>query len=181
MNIYSMINMKLAKREQQYIIIAVILLAFLLIMKLFIFPFMDNRTRLSRGVSAKEAALKKIVLMSEEYKGLKIASKSVQSSMERRKKNFTLFSYLEQAASDIQIKEHIKYMKPSIAQDIGPYKESMVEMKLGTISLRQLVKYLYQIDSRASSIQVKRLSILHNKKDSGLLDAVMTISILHKA
>ena len=173
--------MKLAKREKQYIIIAVILLASLLIMKLFIFPFMDNRTRLSRGVSTKEAVLKKIVLMSAEYKELKIASRSVLSSMEKRKKDFTLFSYLEQAASDIRIKEHIKYMKPSIAQNIGPYKESMVEMKLDTISLRQLVKYLYQIDSGASSIQVKRLSIIHNKKNPGLLDAVITISILNKA
>ncbi len=66
-------------------------------------------------------------------------------------------------------------MKPSISSGTGPYKESMVEMKLEAITLRQLVGYLYRIESPDDLINIKRISISQNKKEQGYLDAIIQV------
>ena len=66
-------------------------------------------------------------------------------------------------------------MKPSDSQGTGPYKESMVEMKLEGITLNQLVGYLYRIESPENIISIKRISITENKKESGYLDTILQV------
>ena len=66
-------------------------------------------------------------------------------------------------------------MKPSNPQGTGPYKESMIEMKLEGITLNQLVGYLYRIESPENIIGIKRISIKENKKESGYLDAILQV------
>jgi general secretion pathway protein M len=140
-----------------------------------IFPFFDDRDRTRRGVKAKEEGLKEIMMMSAEYQALKKGSRGIQNILARRKSNFTLFSFLESAAGDAEVKAHIKYMKPSDSQDAGPYKESMVEMKLEGITLKQLVGYLYRIESPENAISVKRVSVKESKGAAGYMDAVLQV------
>ena len=74
-----------------------------------------------------------------------------------------------------QIKDHIKSMKPSTSKGTGPYKELMVEMDLNTLTLKQLVDYLFRIESGQDIIIVKRIAITENKKETGLLDAKIQV------
>ena len=140
-----------------------------------IFPFFDDRDRTRRGVRAKEEGLKEIMMLSAEYQALKKGSQGIQDILARRKSNFTLFSFLESAAGDAEVKAHIKYMKPSDSQDAGPYKESMVEMKLEGITLKQLVGYLYRIESPENAIRVKRVSVKESKGAAGYMDAILQV------
>ncbi|RLB87262.1 MAG: hypothetical protein DRH50_17105, partial [Deltaproteobacteria bacterium] len=73
------------------------------------------------------------------------------------------------------VKPYIKYMKPSTVQGTGPYKESMVEMKLEAITLQELVGYLYRIESPDNQVKVKRISMSENKKEKGYLDAILQV------
>ncbi len=167
--------MKLAKREKYlvYFVVSGILIFFLF--QFLIFPIFESKARTERGIKAKEEALKEIVGLASKYKALKKGSQGIEQTLARRKSGFTLFSFLEKAAGEAQVKEHIKYMKPSVSQDVGPYKESMVEMKLEGITLKQLVGYLYKIESPVNAISVKRLSIQKNKREAGYLDAVLQV------
>ena len=140
-----------------------------------IFPFFDDRDRTRRGVRAKEEGLKEIMMLRAEYQALKKGSQGIQDILARRKSNFTLFSFLESAAGDAEVKAHIKYMKPSDSQDAGPYKESMVEMKLEGITLKQLVGYLYRIESPENAIRVKRVSVKESKGAAGYMDAILQV------
>jgi len=85
------------------------------------------------------------------------------------------FSFLEQAAGKARVKGHIKYMKPSASRSNGRFKESMVEMKLDKISLKQLVDYLYLIESPENVVSIKRISIKDSKSAPGYLDSVMQV------
>ena len=51
-------------------------------------------------------------------------------------------------------------------------------MKLEGITLKQLVKYLYRIESPKDVIFIKRISIKENRKESGLLDVVLNVLTL---
>lgn len=144
--------------------------------KAVVFPFADKMERLERGVRAKEQGLKDIARLSAEYQSYQKGSRGIQQVLAKRPKGFTLFSFLERAAGEAQIKDNIKYMKPSVSsQTSGPYKESMVEMKLEGVTLKQLVDYFYRIESPENVVSIKRLSIKELKKESGYLEAIVQV------
>ncbi|MBN2061311.1 MAG: hypothetical protein JW882_12935 [Deltaproteobacteria bacterium] len=167
--------MKLANREKYFVSIAAgIIFAFLFLQFLAV-PFFEKRNRMRRSIEAMEKDIVEMVLLSGEYRNLKQESQNVQGLLAGRKKGFTLFSFLENAAGEAQVKENIKYMKPSISEGIGEYKESMVEMRLEELNLKQIVSYLNRIESSGDLVVVKRISIQGNKMKKGYIDAVLQV------
>jgi len=172
--------MKLARREKYFIGIGGTALGIFFLAQLLIFPLLDNRKRLQRSVEVKEAGLRDMLRMQAEYQNYQSGSQGMERFLANRKRGFTLFSFLEQAAGAAEVKEHIKYMKPSTSKGNGPYKESMVEIKLETITMKQLVGYLHRIESPKNVTSIKRISIKGNKKEPGYLDVVLQVLTLNK-
>jgi general secretion pathway protein M len=170
--------MRLAKREKFLVSLAGFTIALLILFHFFILPFFEKKDNLEKGVVTKEAALEKMMLMSAEYKAHKKNAQRLKEALARRKKGVTLFSFLEEEANKAEVKGHIKYMKPSESQGKGPYKESMVEMKLSGITLKQLAGYLYRIESPENVISIKRISIKENTKEPGYLDTILMVVTL---
>jgi len=167
--------MRLARREKYFVSAATFSVAIFLLLQFLIFPFFETRRRLQRSVRAKEEGLKEILRLSSEYLSHRERTQGVQEVLARRNKGFTLFSFLEKSAGDAGVKAHIKYMKPSVSTGPGPYKESLVEMKLEAITLQQLISYLYGIESPDDAVGIKRLSIDENRRKSGSLDAILQV------
>jgi len=172
--------MKLAKREKYFIGIGGTALVIFFLMQLVVFPLFDNRKRLQRSVEVKEAGLRDMLRMQAEYQDYQSGSQGIEKFLANRKRGFTLFSFLEQAAGAAEVKDNIKYMKPSASKGSGPYKESMVEIKLETITMKQLVGYLHRIESPKNVTSIKRISIKGNKKEPGYLDVVLQVLTLNK-
>jgi general secretion pathway protein M len=164
---------KLAKRERYFVMIAGCFIALFIVIQYLIAPFFEKRERLQKGIKAKEAGLAEIVRLSTEYRSVKSGSQGMQKLLTDREKGFTLFAFLERAAGETGVKERIKYMKPSSSKGTGPYKESMVEMKLEGITLNQLAGYLYRVESPEKAIVIKRISIKENVREAGSLEAVL--------
>lgn len=167
--------MKLAKREKYFVSTALCAIAIFCMVQFFIIPIFENKTRLENGERAKEKILIEISELSVEYQAYKRSFLEIKNILERRKKGFTLFSFLDRSAGETEVKDHIKYMKPSDLQSTGPYKETMVEIKLEGITLNQLVGYLYRVELSGDIIVIKRISIKENKRQSGRLDAVLQV------
>ena len=168
--------MKLAKREKYFVTIAACLIGGFFLFQFLIAPFFEKRDRLQRGIQAKEEGQAEILRLSAEYKNLQKGSQNMQRLLAKRDKGFTLFAFLEKAAGDCGVKERINYMKPSSSKGAGPYKESMVEMKLEGITLNQLTEYLYRVESPENIVSIRRISIKENAKQSGYLEAVLQAS-----
>jgi general secretion pathway protein M len=167
--------MRLEKREKVFVSLGVGFVMIFLLAHFIVFPFFDRRETLKRGIAAKRSGLKEISALSAQYATYTQEAKGLERHLGRRKKGFTLFSFLEQAAGRAGVKDHIKYMKPSDAQASGRLKESMVEMRLDRINLRQLVDYLYLIESPEYLVSIKRASIRESQGDPAYLDAVMQV------
>ncbi|MBW1779159.1 MAG: hypothetical protein JRL30_00275 [Deltaproteobacteria bacterium] len=167
--------MKVGKREKISVILAVCCLAVFVLVQFIIFPFFDKRDAIKRGIAAKRIGLKEMIALRAEYESYRKGAAGIQDYLMRRKKGFTLFSFLEKAAGRAKVKDHIKYMKPSGSRGNGRFKESMVEMKLDGINLKQLVDYLYLIESPENVVSIKRISIRDSKGAPGYLDAVMQV------
>lgn len=167
--------MKLAQREKRLIAVAAGVVAVAFLIQVLVMPVLENRRRLQRGITAKQEALQTMTALSTEYRMYKSDALSTEQQLAERQKNFTLFSYLEKAAGSDDIKSHIKYMKPSESIGKGPFKESLVEMKLEQVSLAQLIGYLQKIESPTDLVSIRRLSLQTNKAESSYLDAVLQV------
>jgi general secretion pathway protein M len=173
--------MKLAKRERYFMWAGAGCLVLFLTVQFVVFPFFDKKERLENQLKTKQKDLDEIVRLRAEYATYEKGSQGIQRALSSRKKGFTLFSFLEEAAGAAEVKEHIKYMKPSSTSSTGPYKESTVEMKLEGITLEQLVKYLHRIESPEDLVNIKRITISRNKKEEGYLDAILQVLTFQQA
>jgi general secretion pathway protein M len=167
--------MKLAKREKYVVILGTFAVAIFLLVQLVVFPFIDRKSRLVRGVETREKGLREMNLLASEYRMRRQEASDMGRVISSRPRDFALFSFLERAASDSAVRDHIKYMKPSTTETAGPYKEMMVEMRLEKITLEQLVNYLYRVESPERLIGVKRLSVTEHRREAGYMDAVMQV------
>jgi general secretion pathway protein M len=168
--------MKLARREKLLVSAAASLIAIFFLFQFLIHPFFETKRRLQRGVRAKEESLNEIVRLSAEYEKYRRDSQGIKQILAGREQGFTLFSFLEKEAGDAGVKKYIKYMKPSTSVGgPGSYKESLVEMKLESITLQQLVDYFYRIESPEKGVSIKRISIKENKKKSDYIDTILQV------
>ena len=167
--------MQLAKREKYLIALAVIVIISALVIQFVIMPFWENRERLKNNVTVKHNNLQQIVGLRQQFLLLQQDSNTLAQRLAGRTKNFTLFSFLEKAAGDAEVKNNIKSMKPSASTGKGPFKESLVEMKLERITLAQMVGYLKLIESPEKLVSIKRISIQSNKKETQFLDVVLQV------
>ena len=167
--------LKLARREKYLISTAAALVSAFLLFQFLVFPFFEKREQFRKGIRAKEKELREMTVLSARYQDLKKNSSQMENILSRRNRSFTLFSFLEHAAGEAQVKDHIKYMKPSTSKGSGPYIESLVEMKLEGITLDQLVNYLYRIEKPEDLTVIRRVSISDNKKEEGYLDSILQV------
>lgn len=145
-----------------------------------IFPLMDGRDRLKKGISSRGKALVEMQGLQIRYRELHSKANSLLNQLDTRAADFSLFSFLEQMAAESLVKENIAYMKPSATADDGPFKEVLVEMKLQSITLKQLVDFIELVESPDKIVALKRISIQENKKDKGTLNVIMQVISLDR-
>ncbi len=167
--------MALTGKDRRALSIGGGLLLLFLLVQFALFPLLDRRKRLDRGIRAKQKGLVEMQEMQSRYSQLSRQSNTLEQRVSARDKGFGLFSFLEKMAAESQVKENIAYMKPSDAAGEGVLQQVMVEMKLKAVNLKQLVAFLERIESPKNIVEVKRISIQENKKQEGTLDVIMQV------
>lgn len=170
---------KLNKREKYSIYAAVCVICLFVILQFVVSPFLSKKDRLQRTVQAKTKTLENILAVKSEYDLVRKKAESMGSWFNKREKNFTLFSFLDELAGKAEIKDHISYMKPSTTiQKNSHYNISMVEMKLQGITLNQLILYVHMVETSKNMVQIKRLSISKTKKQEGFINTVLQVETI---
>ena len=167
--------MALTQKDRRALVIGISALALFLLVQFVLFPLFDKRKRLNRGISIRQKGLVEMQEMQSRYTQLSRQSNTLEQLVSRRSGEFGLFSFLEKMAAEAEVKENIAYMKPSDATGDGELQQSMVEMKLNAINLKQLVSFLERIESPENIVELKRISIQENKKQEGTLDVIMQV------
>lgn len=167
--------MQLAKRDKIALGIGGSVVLLFVLLQFILFPLLDKRERLEKGISVREKAIVQMRDMQVQYQVLHQQNNSLTRRLSARSPGFSLFSFLEKMAAQTEVKQSIAYMKPSDSVGDGPIKQIMVEMKLQGISLKQLVNFLGRIESKENIVALKRISIKKNKKIEGTLDVIMQV------
>jgi general secretion pathway protein M len=167
---------RLKKREKHVLYGTLCVFGLWIITRFVIFPFFEEKDRMQSNLQAKISMLAEMQQLGSDYQALTQNAQISAARVERRKKGFTLFSFLDQLAGEAGIKNRISYMKPSKTdQKDSRYKISRVEMKLDDITLEQLVKYLYGVETSENLVEIKKLSITKKDTKQSLISVVMQV------
>ncbi|ETR73728.1 MAG: general secretion pathway protein M [Candidatus Magnetoglobus multicellularis str. Araruama] len=172
--------MKLGRREKILVYLALIMIIGVVSVQFVIFPFMDERERLKANVRYKTKALKELYALKNEFDLVQHKANTAKAKMARRKKNFSLYSFLEKVASEAGLKSHVEKMQDNSSKNDkdSPYKVASVEMKLKDITLEQLSPFLYKIEKSRNNLTIGKIVIKEHKKNEGYINVslqVMTI------
>ena len=166
----------LNKREKYAIGSAAALICLFIIIQFVLFPMIDKRDRLRRLIDIETKTIEEMIVLKSEYDTVVKNINFSKNRLAKRKKGFTLFSYLDELAGETGIKNKIKYMKPSrTSQKDGSVILSLVEMKLEAVTLKQLTAYLYRVETSENTVLVKRIAISKADKPPGSIDAVLQV------
>jgi general secretion pathway protein M len=169
-------GLKLNNREKYAVIGAIACIVFFIVMQVLIFPMLDKRERLTRAIQERSTALKEMRSMKSEYQALQKQANTTKASLAKRKKTFSLFSFLDRLIGEVGIKENVKYMKPSTSiQKETKFKITTVELKLQAITMEQLTRYLHGVEHTDNNLHIKRMSISETGKPEGYIDVVMQV------
>ncbi|MDY6792012.1 MAG: type II secretion system protein GspM [Thermodesulfobacteriota bacterium] len=166
----------LNQREKYAVYAASVLIALFIVIQFIIFPLINKRDRLTRTLQAQRKTLEEMRLLQSEYGTIRETARLSKKRFEARKKDFTLFSFLDRLADKSGIKNHISYMKPSTS-DMGKngFKVSKVEMKLQGITLKQLTSYLHGVETSRNVVSITRISIVKTGGKERYINAILQI------
>ena len=170
----------ISQRDKIALAIGTAAILFFLLAQFLILPLMDERKRLRRGIETRQQSLVEMRELQIRFQELQVHAEGLRDRFAVRPPDFSLFAFLDQAAAEAKIKEHIAYMKPSESADAGQFRESMVEMKLQEVGIGQLVNFLKRIESPEMIVLIKRIAVQENKKAVDTLDAIMQVATFEK-
>ena len=133
----------LAKREKNVVIGAVCFILVFFLFKSLIFPFFEKKDRMQKGIIEKEIDLQDIIRLSGEYEAYKGDSQGIEQVLGRRKRGFTLRTFLQEKANEAGV--IIGRINEFPSKETGQFIESTMEVRLEAVTLKQLKEYLYRI------------------------------------
>lgn len=179
--------MMLALRDKVAIFAGSFLIFLFLFFQFAISPLTkESRKLTTRTIPQRVEHLKKVRELGEEVLSLKGEVGVVERAVEERDKDksFPMRSFLEGLANKLEIREKLSSIKLLRTIPCGTYEEVRWEVKLRGITMDQLVKYLYGIESPENLLLVKslkRVKPVRRKGEDRPLEATFEVAILRQA
>ena len=167
--------MRLTKREKS---LAVMLGTFLVLWVIFaavISPAFERIKTLNRVIPDKQAELNQLVAKSSEYITLRDSLGDLQSRIDSQPEDLRLLPYLESLVKQCGLSERVESMNQRVAKLQNDYYETVVEIKLQQLTLRQLVDLLEKAENSDAVAKTKTLFITRNPTNNNLLDSRVEI------
>lgn len=169
----------LSKREINVLICGAIFIVLFLASQFIVSPILDKRENLGRILVEKQDALEEMRLQKRQYQYLSNQLDTKKEALVHREKTFSLFTFLDSQAEESGVKENVAYMKPFTKSfENSSYKAITVKIKLSDVYLKELIDFLYHIESSKNAVSITSLSLSKAGKEKKKLDAVIEAETL---
>lgn len=167
---------KLDATQRKLVAGAAVFVCIALILELAVFPFWEAKKKLDRSISSNQKKLAEVKELSAEFNRLESKVSAMRRAASMRAANFTLFSHLEKKATQAGVRNRIKNMNSSRGIQSASFEESLIDMKLEKVTIKQLVDFLYYAESPADLVRVKKIHIVKMKDAPEYLSVQLQIS-----
>lgn len=167
---------KLDAKQRKLVAGAAILVLVALILEIVVFPFWAAKTKLVKAIQVNQKKLTELNKLDAEFTLQEAAMARAKSALASRGADFTLFAYLEKKAMQANVRGRIKQMNSSKGIQSLSLEESLIDMKLEKITIKQLTDFLYFVESPADLVKIKKITINKMKESPEYLSAQLQIS-----
>jgi len=166
---------RLTRREKLLAIALAILAGGLVLFTFAVKPAIERTETLRRVIFEKEDELQKLRAGSNEYIFLRDSLDNLRTKVASQEKGFELLPFLESLIREHGLAKKVATMKQQVLQ-LGPsHSETIVEVRLENLTLKQLVDFLRKVESSEVLARIKSLYIKKNLTNTDLLDSVVEI------
>jgi UTP-glucose-1-phosphate uridylyltransferase len=127
-------------------------------------PVRDRIDTLRRIIPEKQNELREVQTLSDTYVSLRQEIETMQNRMADQDSDFQLLPFLEALIEQHQLTPYVVTMKRDTLPSQPGYSETLVEIGLEGIALKQLVNFLEAVETSGVLAQV---GTLHIRKDAG--------------
>lgn len=166
----------LNKKQRYYVGGGAIFVLLVLILEFGISPLWEARDKTKRSVQTNQKKLGELILLDAQFARQEAKMSRVKKVMASRSADFSLFSYLEKKAVQADVKGNIKNMNSSRGAQTANYEESLIDIKLEKITLKQLTDFLYYAESSADLVKIKRITVSKMKESPEYLSVQMQLA-----
>ena len=143
-------------------------------------PAVLGRRRLESRIETLTADLAEMRRLAARIDRLETVLGNTQSGDRTAEAEFSLFSFMDKAATATVNPDSVAAMNPSRRQVREGLAESAVELRLSTVSLREIVGLLRKIERSPQPVYVKRIELKRRYDDRTRFDAVIVTGSVSK-
>ncbi|HOE78804.1 MAG TPA: type II secretion system protein GspM [Smithellaceae bacterium] len=146
-------------RRQRYVAgLGIVFVVAVLIWAFVLSPLWEAKAKMKKSISSNSGKLAEMISMDEAFADQEAQISRIKTVLASRR-DFTLFSYLEKKAVAARVKGSIRQMNSMQGTKSSSFEESLIDLKLDRLTIRQLVEFLYQVESPDEMIRIKRITI----------------------
>lgn len=182
MRIEDIVNVykRFSNRERIVVISGLSFIIIFLLYEFFINPIVDYFYGLDRKIAAAERSIRELESIRTEYLALKALTDEIEKKVNSSQPG-SIFSQLEEASTRAKVRDYLVYVKPSVTQMAGDYREIAVEARWESLNLSQIINLIYEIEHSPVYLRIKRLNIKSRFDDQRYKDVLMIISTFEPA
>lgn len=164
---------RLSPREQRLVGIFASLLAVVVVWSFVIAPFLGGRENMRREISTLRSELAELEALARQIKQSEADLPKKGGGAAKPPADFSLLGFVEKAAGASLRPESVASMTPSRRPLDGGRQESMVELKLSSVSLGEVVALLQGIEGERSPVYVKQFFVKKRYDDASRFDVTL--------
>jgi len=168
-----------SKREINVLLFGTLFVILFLGYQFGVVAVLDKRDNLKRIRTEKHVALEEMFVLQQQF--LKVSGNfdTKTQALAGRNSGFSLFSFLDAQARKSRVKENVAYMKPFTKKiENSLYDLETAKINLKQVYLKNLVDFLYQIESSQNGVTITSLSLSKSGKEKSMLDAIIETQTL---
>lgn len=167
----------LQRREQFLVVGAGVLVLVVLLFTFVIDPILARAANLDRRLAVATRQLTELQTLRRDYRRQKQMIDRIDAKLRRQRKNFAIFSHLEQVAGQTGIQDNIQSMNTVASPPNTVYKEDSVEVRMEGVTLAQLIAYLHRVGMSPQVLRIKRLQVTPTRENRQLLSVRFRVSV----
>jgi type II secretory pathway component PulM len=163
--------LKLEQRDKKTLIIGGIIAAIILLYVFVVSPLTSDLARKRELLPKKERDLVEMRVLKEQYLEMQ---KRLQQAQAAAAKRGPLLTEIENITKRANLASKMVSLKPQEGVQTEEFKESIVEIRLDSVTLYDIVNYLYQLEQ--DGLRIKKLNFKPRFDNPKVLNATILVS-----
>lgn len=165
----------LQKRERYVAAGGAACLVLLLTAHFILLPFLEARSKMTRSISRQEKVLKELSALNAQYHGLRGGTEDFEKVVASRDPAFTMASHLDKIINETEMKSSIQDFQSTKSPAAAGYQLIRTEIKIGQVTMDQLIKFLYLAERPETGIRIEQLTITKTAGGNETLTAALAL------